>query len=220
MRALASTSRRHRRCRPARVVVATPSAPSRRGRAGDDRALSRSSARAVTRARRRVASAPTPRRPRRPVAASTRGHVTGDRGFHIYARASHCAWDSERPEYASWTTRTPPKPRSARSPRPRVGRRARAAARRDRVVTSRIDEANGARDGERRDATRANARGRARGRRRWRARETARGAPRRGSGRDDAGRGLSRYPTWAIERDDRDARWRRARRRGGRDARE
>ena len=149
--------------------------------------MSRSSARAVTRARRRVASAPTPRRPRRPVAASTRGHVTG-RSWISHLRASvPCAWDSERPEYASWTTRTPPKPRS-RDRRARASAVARAsAARRDRVVTSRIDEANGARDATRRDATRRDARARTRTIEGARARPRAgrRGGVRDGTTRDE-----------------------------------
>ena len=124
------------------------------------------------------------RRRRRPD-TRPRGHVTG-RSWISHLRASvPCAWDSERPEYASWTTRTPPKPRS-RDRHARASAVARAsAARRDRVVTLRIDEANGARDATRRDATREDEDEDDRGR----ARETARGAPRRGSGRDDAGRG-------------------------------
>ena len=126
------------------------------------------------------------RRRRRPD-TRPRGHVTG-RSWISHLRASvPCAWDSERPEYASWTTRTPPKPRS-RDRHARASAVARAsAARRDRVVTSRIDEANGARDATRRDATRRDARARTRTIEGARARPRAgrRGGVRDGTTRDE-----------------------------------
>ena len=178
MRALASTSRRLQRCRPARVVVATPSAPSRRGRAGDDRASSRSSARAVTRARRRVASAPTPRRaptPGRPRhGAIVDFTFTRERPMRMGLRTTRIRIVDD-----AHATKTA----IARSPRPRVGRRARVgrATRSRRHFTHRRSQWCARCDATRRAREDEDDRGRAR--------ETARGAPRRGSGRDDAGRG-------------------------------
>ena len=121
------------------------------------------------------------RRRRRPD-TRPRGHVTG-RSWISHLRASvPCAWDSERPEYASWTTRTPPKPRSRdRHARASAVARASAATRSRRHFTHRRSQWCARCDATRRAREDEDDRGRAR--------ETARGAPRRGSGRDDAGRG-------------------------------
>ena len=135
----------------------------------------------MTRARRRVAAAPTPRHP---AARPRHGAIvdftfTRERPVRIGLRTTRIRIVDD-----AHATKTA----IARSPRPRVGRRARVgrATRSRRHFTHRRSQWCARCDATRRDATR---RAREDEDDRGRARETARGAPRRGSGRDDAGRG-------------------------------
>ena len=135
----------------------------------------------MTRARRRVASAPTPRHP----AARPRHGAIVDFTF-TRERPVRMGLRTTRIRIVDDAHAT--KTAIARSPRPRVGRRARVgrATRSRRHFTHRRSQWCARCDATRRDATR---RAREDEDDRGRARETARGAPRRGSGRDDAGRG-------------------------------